>query len=857
TFKIGELSDAVATSFIIQKNLGCFGDGGAIVTNNEQVNKVTRLLRAHGSPARNADEAALYVALHQLFPGVPLRPDADFFDDLGGHSLLAARLVSVLRLQGAYDGLSVRDVYRARSLESLAAVMTSLRQQDHPTVALPRTPISRRRHFLCGLAQALVVPLLVLLHISEWLAPFLTYHLFTGDENDSILVAALLAVGVFLAAQITLFGIALAGKWLLVGRVKPGRFPLWGVTYFRWWLADMLRGLPPLQMLSGTPLLRWYLRAMGARIGPDVYIDALDVRVPDLLTIEVGASIGMGVHFENARVERGQLVIGSIHLGPQAVVDSYAILENDTALAAGSRLGGLSALASGQRIPPGEIWEGAPARRVDREVESLPPRPVVKPWVRWTQVVYFALAGLAVSALFFMLLFPTFMAIDWMDMHLWNLTENNVPPIVAFAIYFMLAIPSTIFLVLASILLTAALRWLLLSRQTAGIWSIYSLAYCRKWLLSQVLEGSLDVLHGLYASVFAPAWLRLMGAKVGRDTEVSTSSGIVPDLLTLGDHSFIADGVLLGDEEQRQGWMVLRPTTVGNRSFVGNGAYVPDGANIPDDILIGVQTRTPDNHQMAPGQTWLGSPPLLLPARECLAGFADRLTFHPSPWRRLGRAAIETLRIVLPMAFVIALGYVIMQQVLPLAEEEKWGTLNCALGAFSCLFGLASFLLVLALKWLLIGRYRPRSAPMWTPFVWLSEAVTNLYESLAVPNLLVFLRGTPFLPWALRLLGAKIGQRVYMDTTDLTEFDCVRIGDESELNGWCGPQTHLFEDRIMKIGLVEIGAQANIGSCSTILYDTHVGDRVTLGPLTLVAKGERLPPDTRWEGTPAASVQKR
>ncbi len=53
TFKIGELSDAVATSFIIQKNLGCFGDGGAIVTNNEQINKVTRLLRAHGSPARN------------------------------------------------------------------------------------------------------------------------------------------------------------------------------------------------------------------------------------------------------------------------------------------------------------------------------------------------------------------------------------------------------------------------------------------------------------------------------------------------------------------------------------------------------------------------------------------------------------------------------------------------------------------------------------------------------------------------------------------------------------------------------------------------------------------------------------
>ena len=39
------------------------------------------------------------------------------------------------------------------------------------------------------------------------------------------------------------------------------------------------------------------------------------------------------------------------------------------------------------------------------------------------------------------------------------------------------------------------------------------------------------------------------------------------------------------------------------------------------------------------------------------------------------------------------------------------------------------------------------------------------------------------------------------------------------------------------------------------LYDTVVGDRVLLGPLTLVAKGERLPPDTRWEGSPASAVE--
>ena len=189
-------------------------------------------------------------------------------------------------------------------------------------------------------------------------------------------------------------------------------------------------------------------------------------------------------------------------------------------------------------------------------------------------------------------------------------------------------------------------------------------------------------------------------------------------------------------------------------------------------------------------------------------------------------------------------------------EDGAWSRLVHVLAFSGCLFGLASFLVVVGLKWILMGRYRPRAVPMWTPFVWLSEAVTNLYESLAVPNFLGFLRGTPMLPWALRLLGAHIGKGVYLNTTDLTEFDCVTIGDEAELNAWCGPQTHLFEDRVMKIGLVEIGSQVTVGPCSTILYDTHLGDRVQLGPLTLVAKGERLPADTRWEGSPAAPVRR-
>ncbi len=561
----------------------------------------------------------------------------------------------------------------------------------------------------------------------------------------------------------------------------------------------------------------------------------------------------MMVHIANARAERGELVLGPVRIGRDAVVESYAVLEDSTAVGAGACLGGLSALASGCQVPPGETWEGSPASQVERARVELPPRPSFSPFVRMLQLGFFCVASLAVSALFFITVFPCFILIDWTDSNLWNFFEAGSHPVFSFTFYFVLGIPASMVLVMAAILLAAGLRRMI-GRQTAGRSAVYGFGYCRKWLLARVYDASLGVLHGLFASIFAPFWIRLMGARVGRGAEVSTAAGVIPDLLTLGDQCFIADGVLLGDEDQRGGWMILSPTSIGDRSFIGNGAYVSDGANVPHDVLIGVQTRTPDNEQLRPGQTWMGSPALLLPARECLTGFDHSLTFEPSWRRRVARGSIEALRIVLPLAFVTASGYLIVQEVMPIAEQERWLETATALAVAGCLFGWASFLLVVVLKWALIGRYRPRAAPMWSPFVWLSEAVTNVYESLAVPNFLIFLRGTPMLPWALRVLGARIERGVFLDTTDLTEFDCVRIGEEAELNASCGPQTHLFEDRVMKIGEVSIGAGVTIGPSSTILYDTRIGESTQLGPLTLVAKGEQVPAGTRWTGSPAVPV---
>ena len=67
-------------------------------------------------------------------------------------------------------------------------------------------------------------------------------------------------------------------------------------------------------------------------------------------------------------------------------------------------------------------------------------------------------------------------------------------------------------------------------------------------------------------------------------------------------------------------------------------------------------------------------------------------------------------------------------------------------------------------------------------------------------------------------------------------------------------QTHLFEDRVMKVGKVVIGNRCAVGMKATVLYNTCLEDNVSLGDLSLLMKGETLPQGTKWQGAPARRV---
>lgn len=828
-------------------------------------NLKAREINAQQEPATSADIQRdllsdsgrhVYDALVKLFPGQSLSLNSDFFADLGGHSLLMARLVSELRRRPELAAFKINDILQLREIGSLieyADKLTGTPRASAKTTKPAAVAAPTWRRICCGLAQAFAIPWLVAFRMIQWLAPFFAYHFFTGEPGDSIPRAILLSVGVFLLLTLSEFAIAILGKWLIAGRLRAGRYPLWGFTYYRWWLADRLIEAAPSYMLAGSAMYRWWLRALGAKIGRDVIIGSLTLRAPDLLKIADNVSIGNAVNLENAYVEQGQLVLGQIDLAEHAYIGSYSVVQGDTELQAYAHLNGQSALMPGERVPAKQVWGGSPAvYQSEFNHAELPPRPQAGGWRQTIEAAYFITGSLLISALFFMPVFPSFIVIDWLDNSDWLSSSTSVNPVWQLCKYFILAFPAVALLILATALLSGAIRWLFLPKLKPGRYAVHSNTYLGKWLVNQIQDASMNVLHGVYATVFAPHWYRLLGAKIGKDAEISTALGVVPDMLTMGDETFVADAVMLGDEQIDGGWMDVQATTVAKRSFIGNGAYIPDGTHIPENVLIGVHTHAPANHAMHSGDTWLGSPALNLPAREQTSGYPEHLTYHPSWHRRLARGLIEAFRIISPHALVTAVGYTVVADLMPMAAEERWLEVVFYLALAGLLYGLACFLFVATLKWLLIGRYRKSNHPMWTSFVWLSEAITNMYEGIAIPNFMRYLRGTPLLPWAFRLLGTKIGKNVYMDSTDITEFDCVTIGDDCVINALACPQTHLFEDRVMKIDQVILGNHVNLGPRSSVLYSAELADQVQLGPLSLVMKGEYLPANTTWRGCPAA-----
>jgi non-ribosomal peptide synthetase-like protein len=797
---------------------------------------------------RNETEAKLLDAAKRVLPPQAIPFDADFFTDLGGHSLLAARFISVVRETPALAKITLQDVYTARSLRAMAALLQKKWGHGGAPEDLSFAPPPLLRRFLCGCAQALALPVILALVTAQWLGVFVSYMLLTSADA-SFAEEAISLIGVYMCINIATVAIVIAAKWLVIGRFKPGRYPLWGVYYFRWWLVKRFLGLVHIKWFQGSPIMRLYLRALGAKIGKDVLLGEVEPGAVDLISIGSGTSVGSNANFANARVEGNELVIGTIDIGAQAYIGSSCVIEENTVIEEGAELTDLTAIGSGGRAGAWEIWDGSPARKtgmVNRAELDAPS--AASTAHRGIMTVMYVVLILAIPPLGLLPIFPAFWVFDRIDDLIGTADFDRTIYMLSIPI---MAWPTAFVMVLVTVGFIAICRWIILPRVREGTYSVHSWFYFRKWAVALATEVTLETLSSLFATIYMRAWYRLMGAKIGKDAEISTNLSGRYDLVEIGEKCFIADEVILGDEEIRNGWMYLKRVKTGPRVFVGNSAVVPAGAEIPGDALIGIKSKPPANHLMHSGDTWFGSPPIKLPVRQTFDGGGMNWTYEAPRWKKFARACFEAVTISMPTMLFITFGTWAVEWFSTAVLEGKYFEVMWEFMFASVAICLAMTLIVIAIKWITMGRYEPMMKPMWSWWAMRTEAVAVIYWGLAGKVLLDHLRGTPFLPWLMRLFGTKFGRGVFMDMTDITEFDCVSVGDYAALNALSALQTHLYEDRVMKVGKVFVGKGVTVGAGSTVLYDTLVSDYARLGPLTLVMKGEQIPSNTAWEGAPA------
>jgi non-ribosomal peptide synthetase-like protein len=561
----------------------------------------------------------------------------------------------------------------------------------------------------------------------------------------------------------------------------------------------------------------------------------------DLLHIGDDVTVGCDAFIRLVDLDDGEVVVGPVTLADGATLDVRAGVARDVVLEPRAYLTALSSLPPGGRIPAGERWDGIPAAPAGR----APVPPMLPPDARVLAPQSHAVLMLAARAGFRLLLALPVQALAiaallvsgvdaeglWAGIHpapnwtLWG----------AVLVVVLLSAPLT--------LSWSALVMRLIGRVPAGTISRWSPDYVRVWLKTGEVGRAGESLSG---TLFWPMWLRGAGMDVGRGCEISTITDVVPELVEIGPETFCADGIYLGGPRIQHGIVTLAPTRLGTNTFLGNHVVIFAGQALPSDILLGICTPA-DERLVRPGTSWFGHPPFELPRREVVP--VDRqLTHEPSTIRYWNRVFWEALRFALPLVPLLVL--VAWYRTLAAADISSPMFLFLVVVPLVTLAAAASpAVLVLAMKWTLLGRVRPGQHPLWSCWCSRWDFLYVAWGQYARP-VLRQIEGTLMLPWYLRAMGMTIGKRVVLGPgfAQVVDPDMITIEDNATVTAMF--QAHTFEDRVLKIDHVRIGRGATVGVATVPLYGSVIGEGAHVAPHSVVMKRERLLAHVRYEGAP-------
>src|SRR5512140_695755 len=104
-------------------------------------------------------------------------------------------------------------------------------------------------------------------------------------------------------------------------------------------------------------------------------------------------------------------------------------------------------------------------------------------------------------------------------------------------------------------------------------------------------------------------------------------------------------------------------------------------------------------------------------------------------------------------------------------------------------------------------------------------------------------------------MGCRIGRGVVFGSSFLQVVDPDMLAIEDGATVSCHLQSHSFEDRVLKLAPVRIGAGSSVGRGAVLLYGADIGEGAHVAGNSVVMKHEALLPDRHYAGCPTRAFE--
>lgn len=115
-------------------------------------------------------------------------------------------------------------------------------------------------------------------------------------------------------------------------------------------------------------------------------------------------------------------------------------------------------------------------------------------------------------------------------------------------------------------------------------------------------------------------------------------------------------------------------------------------------------------------------------------------------------------------------------------------------------------------------------------------------------------RGTPIWTAHLRLSGARLGKRVYVNSLSVSDYNLLDFGDDVVIGGGVHLSGHTVEAGVVKTAHVRLGRNVTIGLGSVIEIGVEIGPDAQVGALSFVPKYAKLSGGVIYAGAPAVPI---